>query len=65
MERKLEHLSIDKLKAKYKVETKKNAEDDMHSFHNWAVLNTVVAAHNLMIDMLNDRMGFKSAGQSL
>lgn len=53
MERKLEHLNIDKLKAKYQVETNKDPEDDAQTFQNWALLNTLIASHNLLIDMLN------------
>lgn len=61
MERKLEHLNIDKLKAKYQLETKKNPDEDVPSFQSWALMDTVIAAHNLLIDILNGRDEFNAS----
>lgn len=53
MDRKLEHTNIEKLKALYRLETKLDPDQDPQGFYNWAMLNTLINTHNLLIDVLN------------
>ncbi|MFT3705754.1 MAG: hypothetical protein QM802_25520 [Agriterribacter sp.] len=57
MDRKLEHLSLAKLKGFYTLETQKNPDENSREFHDWATLKTLIASHNLLIDMLNNQSG--------
>lgn len=53
MDRKLEHTNLEKLKTKYNLETKLDADKNPDAFYNWAVLNTLISTHNMLIDVLN------------
>jgi len=57
MDRKLEHLNLVKLKSFYMLETQKNPEENLTEFHNWALLKTAIASHNLLVDILNGQSG--------
>lgn len=57
MDRKLEHLNLAKLKSFYTLETQKDPDENSIEFHNWALLKTTIASHNLLIDILNAQNG--------
>lgn len=57
MDRKLEHLNLGKLKSFYTLETQKDPEENTGEFRDWALLKTMIASHNLLIDILNGQNG--------